>query len=204
MGCRWPRTLPRHFWLPVRFTILPRMRYCCGVTARHKKSASFLASIYRIWMLRYVNVPKEVIAALADDVRTKDRRKYIPVVARVNGCCVRTTLLPAGGGSHRLQFNAQLRKASRADVGDVVRVEISIDRGPRELPVPADLRDGLKRHPKAWKAFEGAPPGLRRQIVKWMDSAKGQSTRMRRIEILIDRMLERAILRPQRSGGRAK
>lgn len=181
------------------------MRYCCGVTtASDKKNASFLASIYRIWMLRYVNVPKEVVAALAGDARTQNRRKYIPVIARVNGCCVRTTLLPAGGDSHRLQFNAQLRKAAHADVGDVVRVEISVDRGPRELPVPPDLREGLKRHPKAWKAFEDAPPGLRRQIVKWMDSAKGQATRMRRIETLIDRMLERAILRPQRSGKRTK
>ncbi len=170
---------------------------------KNKSHTEFLATVYRIWMLRYVDVPENVLAALAPvngrGTRAKRRpaAKYIPVIARVNGRAAPTALLPAGAGRYRMQFNAQLRKAANADVGDLVRVEISLDRKSRELAVPEDLRAALNRHAKARTAFETAPPGFRRQILKWMDSAKGESTRMRRIEVVIDRMVERAILNPK-------
>ena len=174
-------------------------------TMREKTAREFLATIYRIWMLRYVDVPEAVVMSLVHPTGYGNRKKktsvpaskYIPVIARVNGHAARTTLLPAGGGRYRMQFNAVLRKAACADVGDVVRIELSHDRDPRELSVPDDLRAALNRHTKASKAFENAPPGLRRQMLKWMDSAKSEPARMRRIEAVIDRMLERAILGPR-------
>lgn len=171
-----------------------------------KTTENFLATIYRIWMLRYVDVPDTVVASLypTEPGNRKSKagirpNKYIPVIARVNGQAARTTLVPAGAGHYRMQFNAVLRKAARADVGEVVRIELSLDRDSRERAAPADLRAALNRHPKAKRAFEEMPPGLRRQLLKWMDSAKGEATRMRRIEILIDRMVERAILGSRQS-----
>jgi hypothetical protein len=77
-------------------------------------------------MLRYVDVPEEVGRALKKEYARRgrearkvkgERGKYIPVVAMVNGRGTRTTLVPGGGGRYRLQFNARLRKAARADVG---------------------------------------------------------------------------------------
>lgn len=154
-----------------------------------------MANIYRIWQLRYVDVPNDVACELAKELKGEPRHaKYVPVVAQVNGCAVRTTLLPAGGGRYRMQFNGELRKASRADVGDLVSVELSPDRQSREIPVPPDLTAALKQHPMARKAFEKAPPGYRRQILKWMDAAKSDVARTRRIEVVMDRMLERALL----------
>ncbi|HKV49457.1 MAG TPA: YdeI/OmpD-associated family protein [Candidatus Acidoferrales bacterium] len=168
---------------------------------RKKATAEFLATIYRIWMLRYVDVPDNAVVSLCPTKRSHHKsktnaqpNKYIPVIARVNGRAEPATLVPAGGGRYRMQFNAVLRKAAQADVGEVVRIELSLDRDSREQAVPADLRAELNRHPKAKRAFEEMPPGLRRQLLKWMDSAKGEATRMRRIEIVIDRMVERAIL----------
>ena len=103
-----------------------------------------------------------------------------------------------------MQFNAALRKAANADAGDVVGIELALDRASREIPVPADLRAALKEHPKARKAFEEAPPGYRRQVMKWMDTAKDTDARKRRIEVVIDRVLERAILGPSRRTGKTK
>ena len=167
-----------------------------------KSSGKFLASVYRIWMLRYVDVPEEAVRALQHGAQ-KSGAKYIPVLATVNGRRVRTTLLPAGGGKYRMQFNATLRKAAGADAGDVVSVEISLDLGSRVIPVPADLRAALRKHPKAGKAFKECPPGYRRQILKWMDAAKSEAARSKRIDVVIDRMLERAILAPGKRGGKA-
>jgi hypothetical protein len=166
---------------------------------KRKSRQAFLACIYRIWQLRYVDVPREVAAELAKEFQLRSKpTKYIPVVAQVKGRAVPTTLLPAGGGRYRMQFNAQLRKAARADTGELVRVELSPDRQSREIPVPADLWAALRQHPTARRALENAPPGYRRQILKWMDSAKGDRARERRIAAVLDRMLERAILGPNR------
>jgi bacteriocin resistance YdeI/OmpD-like protein/uncharacterized protein DUF1905 len=170
------------------------------------RAQKFLATVYRIWMLRYVDVPEDVAKALrkdaeaiaADTAERMSKTKYIPVVAMVNGRSVRTTLLPAGGGRYRMQFNGELRKAAQADTGDAVNLEVSLDRGSREIAVPPDLRAALKVHAKARKAFQEAPPGYRRQILKWLAAAKGERARMKRIDVVIDRMLERAILKPSR------
>jgi Bacteriocin-protection, YdeI or OmpD-Associated/Domain of unknown function (DUF1905) len=167
------------------------------------KSLRFQATIYRIWMLRHVDVPDEIAHELQKQMRSggpsgkggkQTNAKYIPVVMMVNGKVARTTLVPAGGGRFRMQINTALRKAARADVGDLVGVELRIDRESRELAVPADLRAGLKQHPKAWKAFQALAPGHRRHFIRWYDSAKSMEARSRRLNRAIDALLERALL----------
>jgi Bacteriocin-protection, YdeI or OmpD-Associated/Domain of unknown function (DUF1905) len=171
---------------------------------RGNRNQEFLATIYRIWMMRYVDVPEAVVSALRQNAeapqRGKARRRskanYIPVIATVNGRSVQTTLLPAGGGRYRMQFNAELRKAAQADAGDAVTVQLVFDPGSRDLRLPPDLCAVLKQHPKAQNAFEHLPPGHRRQILKWLATVKSERARMKSIDVVIDRMLERAILKP--------
>lgn len=184
----------------------------------------FLATIYRIWMMRHVDVPEEVSSALMKQLqgekqqgqqrakKNEDRKKarskepekrakpkYIPVVAVVNGRSARTTLVPAGAGRYRLQINTEQRKAARADAGELIGVEVRLDLASRELPIPADLRAGLDGHPKARKAFEALPPGQRRQFLQWFDSAKAPETRRKRLVRAIDILLERALLSRRRN-----
>jgi len=161
-------------------------------------------------MMRQVDVPEEISSALVKHLqsgnadgrtgspRTFAKPKYIPVVAIVNGRSARATLVPSGGGRYRLQINTVLRKAAQADAGDVVSVELRVDRASRSIPVPFDLRAGLKDHPKAWKAFLALAPGNRRHFIQWFDCAKAPETRRRRLERAIDVLLERALLSPPR------
>ncbi|MGC2333737.1 MAG: YdeI/OmpD-associated family protein [Candidatus Acidiferrales bacterium] len=160
----------------------------------------FLATIYKVWLMRHVDVPEEIGRALE---RESGKKNHIPVVAIVNGKPARVTLVPAGGGRYRLHLNTALRKAARADAGEVVSVELRLDRGSRSLPVPPDLSAGLKRHPKAWRAFQDLAPGHRRHFIQWFDSAKSPAARQRRLDRAVDALLERALLRsPARSGRR--
>ncbi len=180
------------------------------------RTHKFLATIYKIWMMRHVDVPPEIADALTKQLypskharanakpkSSKSARptkpKYIPVVAIVNGRTARVTLTPAGGGRYRIQINTALRKAARADLGELVSVELRLDLASRELPIPADLRAALKEHPKARQAFEALPAGHRRHFIAWFDSAKGTDTRIRRLGRAIDFLLERALLRPPKS-----
>jgi hypothetical protein len=175
--------------------------------APHKSNShKFLATIYRIWMMRHVDVPEDVSSKLAKQAgkaRLNAARgkkvKYIPVVATVDGVSARTTLVPAGAGRYRLQINTAQRKAAHADTGDVIHVELTVDTASRTLPVPADLQAALKKHPKAAKAFDGFAPGMRRQFIMWFDSAKSPAARLKRLERAMDILLERALLSSRRS-----
>jgi hypothetical protein len=182
------------------------------VSAR-AESQRFLATIYKIWMLRYVDVPEEVGRALKKEYARRgsearkvkgERGKYIPVVAMVNGRGTRTTLVPGGAGRYRPQFNATLRKAARADVGEVVGVELKLDREPRELSVPPDLQAALRRRRILQREFDRLPPGQRRQLLLWFHAAKGPETRRKRLARFVEMLLERALLRQPKRAKRGR
>ncbi len=174
-----------------------------------KATHRFVATIYKLWMMRHVDVPDEVARSLAKeltgagtsessrhDARSSKknrpvRTKYIPVFATVNGQEARVTLVPAGGGRYRVQLNTALRKAARADAGDKVSVTLRLDRESREPTVPGDLRMALKENPEARKIFEALTTGHRRHIVEWFDSARGVDTRIRRLGFTIEFLLKR-------------
>lgn len=174
----------------------------------NSKPVRFLATIYRIWMMRHVDVPDEAARLLeklmvsgnrAPKRGTRAKPKYIPVVSIVNGHSTRNTLVPAGGGPYRMQINTAQRKAAGADTGDAVRVELRVDLASRAVRTPADLRQELAKHPKARRAFEKMPPGHRRQFIMRFASAKRPETRRKNLDRAIDHLLERALLAP-RSG----
>jgi hypothetical protein len=169
------------------------------------KPLKFIATIYRIWMMRHVNVPQEISDALAKayraatpKLRKGQKPKYIPVVAMVNGRSARATLVPAGLERYRLQIITVLRKAAQADTGDAVAVELRLDRESRSVLVPPDLQAALKEHPKAREAFENFAPGQRRQFIKWYEAAKSPDVRRRRLHRALDILLERAALSSKR------
>lgn len=171
---------------------------------RARKQQRFLATIYKIWMMRHVNVPDEIARSLQKQMVSGNRAgkrpkqakpKYIPVVAIVGGKSTRTTLVPASGGRYRMQINTAQRRAADADAGDAVSVELRLDLSSRTVPVPADLRAALAMHPKARKAFAEMPPGHRRQFLMWCASGKRPETRRKHLDRAIDHLLERVFLR---------
>jgi len=160
--------------------------------------------------MRHVDVPTDVADALIKQLhrgekqaaakkRKQPKPKHIPVVATVNHCSTRTTLVPAGAGRYRLQINAALRKAGGADVGDVIGVTLQLDTSPRDIPVPADLTSVLKQHPKARKEFDQLPPGHRRQLLLYYLRAKSPKARANVTERFLDHLHERALLRQPKS-----
>lgn len=173
----------------------------------------FQAKMYKIWMMRHVNVPEEIGQALAMECAGKSAKrragalpKHVPVVTIVAGCSNRTTLVPAGGpGRYRLQIVTKQRQAAGADAGDLIGVTIKLDRESREIPVPGELRAALADHPRARKAFAKLPPGGRRQFLLFYLRAKSPRTRARATARLIEILLERSLLAaPQPAAQRKK
>lgn len=171
----------------------------------------FQAKLYKIWMMRHVNVPEEIGRELANECGGKSTKrragalpKHIPVVTIVAGCSNRTTLVPAGAGRYPLQIVTRQRKAAGADAGDLIGVTIKLDRESREIPVPDELRAALADHPRARKAFAALPPGGRRQFLLFFLRAKSPRTRARATARLIEILLERALLAAPKPAAKRK
>lgn len=174
--------------------------------ATKSKPLRFMATIYKIWLMRHVDVPDDIARELQKQMRrgrpgtkcgSAAKAKYIPVVSTVGGKSTRSTIVPAGGGKYRMQINTAQRKAARVDWGDAVSVELRIDLASRAVPVPPDLRAALAKHPKARQGFDEMPPGHRRQLLMWFAAAKRPETRRKHLERALDHLVERVLLRPK-------
>jgi hypothetical protein len=163
------------------------------------KPLRFMATIYKIGIMRHINVPDEIAKVLrnqrGEPGGAAEMSKYIPVIAAVGGKGRRTTLLPAGKGKYRMQINTVQRKAAGVDWGDSVTIELRVDLASRAVPVPADLRAALAKHPNARQGFAGLPPGHRRQLLLWLGASKNPQTRSRHLDRAIDHLVERALLK---------
>ena len=56
----------------------------------------------------------------------------------------------------------------------------------KPIKVPTVLREALKNNPKAQQVFDAFSPSHKREYVEWIDGAKTDETRQRRVETAID------------------
>ncbi len=89
----------------------------------------FSTRIYQHGINPCVDVPRAVSAAF-------NRRRHIPVKGTIDGHSFRATLVPIGGGRHRLYINGFMRKATGVAVGDRVRLALELDPASRSGQVP--------------------------------------------------------------------
>jgi hypothetical protein len=112
----------------------------------------------------------------------------------------KTALVPMGGGDFILAINAAMRKATGKRFGASLKVQIEMDLAPI-LP-PAVLIECLADEPEALKYFNSLPPGHRNYFTKWIESAKTEPTKTKRIALVIKTMVRKmdfgAMLREER------
>ena len=148
----------------------------------------------------FLTLPKEASAKLPS-------RGMTSVEGSFNGLAYRGTLEPDGQGGHWLKVDRKLREAAGAEPGDVVSLEIAPVAVEPEPRVPADLRKALAAaQPKTRAIWSDITPVVRRDWIQWIDSAKREATRLKRIESACD-MLANGKRRPccfDRSGMYAK
>jgi hypothetical protein len=148
----------------------------------------------------FLALPKQASAKLPS-------RGMTSVEGTFNGLAFRATLEPDGQGGHWLKVDRKLREAAGAEAGDVVSLEIAPVAEEPEPRVPADLRKALATaHLKARAVWSHITPVARRDWIQWIESAKREETRLKRIESACD-MLAQGKRRPccfDRSGMYAK
>ena len=148
----------------------------------------------------FLTLPGEASAKLPS-------RGMTSVEGTFNGVAFGARLEPDGRGGHWLKVERKLREAAGAEAGDVVRLEIAPAAEEPEPRVPADLRKALAAaNPKARAVWSEITPVARRDWIQWIESAKREETRVKRIASGCD-MLAKGKRRPccfDRSGMYAK
>lgn len=130
----------------------------------------------------FLNLPKEA----SDGLPT---RAMCSVEGRFEGIPFATTLEPDGEGGHWMKIGASLRESARAQVGQTVELEIAPVAIEPEPEVPADLQQAIDAaSPTARELWTKITPLARRDWVQWVNEAKRQETRLKRIASVGDRL----------------
>jgi len=146
----------------------------------------FSSRIYKVGLIRYVDVPAEVTRKMSA------REAHVPVRGTVEGIALRTTMVSRGRGCHRVAIHGDIRKKLRIDAGAFVEIAIERDDEPREPILPPFLVLSLRNAPKAQAAFRSMTTALRRQIVRYLTAVKQQATLERRVTKFVRQLEERA------------
>ena len=90
------------------------------------------------------------------------------------------------------QFMISLSKAHRTAAGvqggDPVEITLELDLEPRQVEVPADLRDALSAA-NMLDAFEKSAPSMKKEFVRQVEESKKPETRERCISKIVEKLM---------------
>ena len=123
----------------------------------------------------YIEIP----ADLAQKLKPGNRKEF-KVKGKLDGHTInRISLLPMGGGAFIMPVNAAMRKAIGKRHGAMVKVQLTEDKS--EFVFNIDLMACLNDEPAASDFFKTLPGSHQRYFSKWIDSAKTEPTKAKRI-----------------------
>lgn len=123
----------------------------------------------------YIVVPIEITEKLFPG-----NRKAFRVKGKLDGYCFEgISLLPMGEGDFIMALNGTVRKVLKKEKGARVEVELELDN--QEKPLSTDFLECLKDEPKAFHFFQTLPKGHQRYFSNWIQTAKTDATKTKRI-----------------------
>jgi Domain of unknown function (DUF1905)/Bacteriocin-protection, YdeI or OmpD-Associated len=144
----------------------------------------------------YITIP----AKIAQQLKPGNKKSF-RVKGKLDDFTIeKVALIPMGGGDFIMAVNAAMRKGIGKRKGATIKVSIEPDEAP--LLVPAELLECMADEPVALQYFNSLPQGHRNYFTKWIDSAKTDTTKAKRIALVIKTMVRKmdfgAMLREER------
>jgi hypothetical protein len=124
----------------------------------------------------YIEIPVDIAQQLKPGNRKSFRVKGKLDKHPIEGI----SLLPMGGGNFMMTLNAELRKAIGKRRGAQVQVQLMEDDNPNPVTCP-ELMECLEDDPDALEFFNSLTMGHRNYFMNWINSAKTQPTKDKRI-----------------------
>ncbi len=128
----------------------------------------------------YIEVPGD----LAQQIKPGNKKEF-KVKGKLDAHPIkRVSLLPMGGGRFILVLNAALRKAIGKRHGATVQVQLQEDKS--DFVFNKDFIDCLNDEPVANAFFQSLAGSHQRYFSKWIDEAKTESTKVKRIALSVN------------------
>ena len=131
----------------------------------------------------------EVTAAIAAKLKPNNKRSFRVKVKLDDHFFEGLALIPMGEGNFILALNASIRKKIRKQKGAVLKVTMEVDDAPVKLNV--ELMECLADEPDGLLYFNKLTPGHRKYFSNWIDSAKTDATKTKRIAQTINALSNR-------------
>jgi len=124
----------------------------------------------------YVSIPATIAHEIKPNTKVSFRVKGFLDDVAVNGLA----LIPMGEGDFILPVKTALRKAIRKEKGATVKLQLALDQG-FKIEMPSDLAECFADEPQALQYFENLPKSHQHYYFKWINEAKTDATRAKRI-----------------------
>jgi hypothetical protein len=144
----------------------------------------------------YITIPAKIAQQLNPGIK-----KSFRVKGKLDDYNIeKIALLPMGEGNFIMPINAAIRKSIRKQKGATIQVAVQIDKAP--LLPSAELLECMADEPEALEYYNSLPQGHRNYFTKWIEAAKTDTTKAKRIALVIKTMVRKmdfgAMLREER------
>lgn len=131
----------------------------------------------------YVFIPR----ALANEIKA-DCKKSFRVKGKIDHIKIGgMATVPMGEGDFIIALKATLRKQLRKEKGAVVNLELEEDKD-FKIEIPEDLELCLSDEPHLMEGFMKLPMSHRNWYINWLNSAKTEATRTKRLVKIVSAM----------------
>ncbi|MBL7013470.1 MAG: DUF1905 domain-containing protein [Candidatus Marinimicrobia bacterium] len=117
----------------------------------------------------------------------------VKVKGTIDGLSYKSTLLPLGGGKHNLIVKKAIREKIDKYAGDTVSVTMEKDLFETIIQIPDDFKEAMPK--PASEYFESLTPSYKKVYIEWIESAKKEETRKRRIKKAVEKLLAKEKLK---------
>ncbi len=127
----------------------------------------------------YFEMPADIVQQLKPG-----NKKEFKVKGRLDGYAIRrVSVLPMGGGLFIMPLNTVMRRAMGKKQGAILTVQLTEDKS--DFVFNKDFMDCLDDEPAAKEFFQSLTGSHQRYFSKWIDSARTEATKTKRIAMAI-------------------
>lgn len=140
---------------------------------------------FKVELLKHEESSATGIHAPFDVLEVFGTRARVPVRGTINGFAFRSSLMPMGG-CHIMGVNRTMREGAGVKAGDIVEIVLERDEGERTVDVPPLLKKELAKSKTASANWEKQSYSNRKEMVRSIQEAKQEETRIRRLAKVMD------------------
>ena len=134
----------------------------------------------------YIDIPADLAQQLKPGNKKSFRVRGMLDAFAVSGMA----LMPMGNGNFIMALKADIRKSIHKNKGAMLHVKIEED-ADYKVEMPEDLKACFDFEPEAFDFFNSLVKSHREYFIKWIDGAKTDETRAKRIINTVNAMLRK-------------